>query len=249
MERNAALEAADRLKSEFIANVSYELRTPLNTIMGFTEILENQYFGQLNDPQKGYTAGILDASTHLLALISDILDLASIEAGQLTLETELFDVHAMLDSLNGLVRERAKRQSLTLHLDCPADIGTIEADERRLKQVLLNLLNNALKFTPQGGTIWLGARRDSGGVALWVKDTGIGIDREDQPRVFDKFWRSRNTASSQRGAGLGLALVRSFVQLHGGTVELNSSPENGTTVTCRLPAPATPTAALPRAAS
>jgi signal transduction histidine kinase len=247
-ERNEALQAADRLKSEFVANMSYELRTPLNTIMGFTEILENQYFGQLNDPQKGYTSGILDASTHLLSLISDILDLASIEAGQLTLESERFDVHAMLDSLHGLVHERAKRQALTLHLDCAADIGAIEADERRLKQVLLNLLNNALKFTPRGGTIWLGARRDGGGVALWVKDTGIGIDQEDQSRVFDKFWRSHNTASSQRGAGLGLALVRSFVQLHGGTVELDSSPQNGTTVTCRLPAAAAP-AALPRAAS
>ena len=234
-ERNEALQAADQLKSEFIANVSYELRTPLNTIIGFAEILANQYFGVLNERQLEYSQGVIDSSHQLLLLINDILDLASIEAGQMTLATESFDLHAMLVGLLGLVRERARRQSLTIEFDCPADIGWLDADERRIKQVLFNLMSNALKFTPAGGVITLGARRSADAVTLWVKDTGIGIPEEDRWLVFDKFRKGNIGATQHGGAGLGLALVRSFVELHGGSVELDTAPQHGTTVTCRLP--------------
>ena len=240
-ERNEALQTADQLKSEFISNVSYELRTPLNTIIGFAEILANQYFGPLNERQLEYSQGILDSSHQLLILINDILDLATIEAGHMMLETESFDLHATLIAILALVRERARRQNLSLEFQCPADIGWIVADERRIKQVLFNLMSNAIKFTPPGGAITLGARRQDDQVVLWVKDTGQGIPAEDRERVFEKFQKSR-AGARQPGAGLGLALVRSFIELHGGRVELDSAPERGTTVTCWLPAPAAVTA-------
>ena len=233
-ERNEALQAADQLKSEFISNVSYELRTPLNTIIGFAEILANQYFGPLNERQLEYSQGILDSSHQLLILINDILDLATIEAGHMTLEPESFDLHATLVAILALVRERARRQNLTLEFQCPAEIGWIVADERRIKQVLFNLMSNAIKFTPPGGAVTLGARRQADQVALWVKDTGLGIPAEDRERVFEKFQKSR-AGIRQPGAGLGLALVRSFIELHGGRVELESAPERGTTITCWLP--------------
>lgn len=233
-ERNEALQAADQLKSEFISNVSYELRTPLNTIIGFAEILTNQYFGALNDRQLEYSNGILGSSNQLLLLVNDILDLATIESGHMVLEPTSFDLHAALVSILNLVRERARRQSLTIEFDCPSEIGWIEADERRIKQVLFNLMSNAIKFTPAGGMVTLGARRKGPEFQLWVKDTGIGIPSAEQEMVFDKFQKAKG-ASRQPGAGLGLALVRSFVELHGGRVGLQSSADQGTLVTCHLP--------------
>jgi signal transduction histidine kinase len=229
-ERNEALVTADRLKSEFIANVSYELRTPLNAIIGFTEILNNQYFGELNPKQIEYTRGILDASNRLLSLINDILDLALIEAGRMTLDREPVQVHALIVSVMSLTREWGRKQNLTFEFDCPADIGTILADERRLKQALFNLVSNAIKFSPSGGRIRLAASRKGDELVLAVSDTGIGIPREDQDRVFGKFERGRGG-----GAGLGLSLVRSFIDLHGGRVEIDSEPNRGTTVRCYLP--------------
>ena len=234
-ERNEALETAGRLKSEFIANVSYELRTPLNAIIGFAEILTNQYFGELNPRQLDYSRGILDSSHRLLSLINDILDLATIEAGYMTLETEPVDIHSLMASVLALTRERARKQNLNLEFDCPHDLGAIPVDERRLKQALFNLISNAIKFTPAGGTIRLIARRtEDGEVALTVADTGVGIAREQQARVFEKFERG-NPQARQSGAGLGLSLVKSFVELHGGRVEMTSSPGEGTAVTCYLP--------------
>jgi len=234
-ERNEALQAADQLKSEFIANVSYELRTPLNTIIGFTEILTNEYFGPLNDRQKEYTQGVLDSSHHLLLLVNDILDLATIEAGHMQLELDRFDLHQALVGILALTREHCLRRNLTVNFDCAPDIGWIEADERRIKQVLYNLMNNAIKFTPPNGSITLGARREDDTLRLWISDTGVGIPEEEQAQVFDKFVKGSN-ANRQPGAGLGLPLVRSFVEMHGGRVELSSQPEVGTTITCWLPA-------------
>ena len=239
-ERNEALITADRLKSEFIANVSYELRTPLNTIIGFTEILNNQYFGELNPKQMEYTRGVLDASNRLLSLINDILDLALIEAGRMTLERERVQVHALLVSVMSLTREWGRSQNLTFEFDCPPDIGAILADERRLKQALFNLVSNAIKFSPAGGRITLSARRAGDEVVLAVADTGIGIAREDQARVFEKFERGRGG-----GAGLGLSLVRNFIDLHGGRVEIESEPSQGTTVRCFLPIRAAELSARP----
>ncbi len=232
-ERTEALEAAGRLKSEFIANVSYELRTPLNAIIGFAEILTNQYFGELNPRQLDYSRGILDSSNRLLSLINDILDLATVEAGYMQLDTHEVDIHALMSSVLTFTRERARDQGLRLQFDCPTTIGTILADERRLKQALFNLVSNALKFTPSGGTVTLAARRERGRVALVVADTGVGVRREDQVRIFEKFERG-NPHARQSGPGLGLSLVKSFIELHGGQVELDSRPGTGTTVTCYL---------------
>ena len=247
-ERNEALETAGQLKSEFIANVSYELRTPLNGIIGFAEILANQYFGPLNQRQIDYSRGILDSSHRLLALINDILDLATIEAGYLVLETEAVDVYEMLQAVMTLTRERARNQDLDLTLTCPPAIGSIEADERRLKQALFNLISNAIKFTPSGGSIRVAATRDGGDFLLSVSDTGVGIPSADQARIFDKFERG-NAQLPQSGAGLGLSLVKSLIELHGGAVTIESAPGSGTTVSCRLPAAAAPalaaTAELP----
>jgi signal transduction histidine kinase len=236
-ERNEALETAGRLKSEFIANVSYELRTPLNAIIGFAEILTNQYFGELTPRQLDYSRGILDSSHRLLSLINDILDLATIEAGYMTLETQEVDIHTLMSSVLSLTRERARKQNLKLEFDCPTDIGALVADERRLKQALFNLISNALKFTPPGGTVTLAARRTAERIALIVADTGVGVPREDQARIFEKFERGSPNAR-QSGPGLGLSLVKSFIELHGGTVEMDSRPGTGTTVTCYLNATA-----------
>jgi signal transduction histidine kinase len=236
-ERAEALEHADSLKSEFIANISYELRTPLNSIIGFSEMLQGEMFGALNDRQTGYIGDILQASGSLLELIDDLLDLATIEAGYLELERAPFDGRTMIGSVVTLHRERARRAELKLVIDCPKDFGPIDADERRLKQVLFNLVSNAVKFTPPGGTITLGARRNDTDVVLYVSDTGVGIPESEQDRVFEKFERGSGATGPQSGtgAGLGLSLVKSLVELHGGDVRLESSQEAGTTVYCRVP--------------
>ncbi|MBV9552298.1 MAG: PAS-domain containing protein, partial [Alphaproteobacteria bacterium] len=233
-ERAEALETAGRLKSEFIANVSYELRTPLNAIIGFAEILAQGYFGPLTPRQLDYSRGILDSSHRLLSLINDILDLATIEAGYMTLETRRIDVHDMLQSVLTLTRERARNQNLDLTLECPAAIGAINADERRLKQAMFNLVSNAIKFTPSGGSIRIAARRDGPDLVLSVSDTGVGIPAAEQARVFEKFERG-DPSLHQTGAGLGLSLVKNLIELHGGAVTMESRAEEGTTVSCRLP--------------
>jgi signal transduction histidine kinase len=235
-ERNEALETADRLKTEFIANVSYELRTPLNTIIGFTEMLTGQYFGPLNDRQAEYSKGILESSHRLLSLINDILDLATIEAGYMTLERDWVDVHPLLSNALTLVREPARKKNIALELDCPADIGAIFADERRLKQALFNVLSNAVKFTSADGSITVSARRHDDRVVVTFTDTGIGIPEADRSRVFMKFERGSSPEARRQGAGLGLPLVKSLIELHGGSVDLESEPGVGTKVTCVLPA-------------
>lgn len=235
-ERNEALETADRLKSEFIANVSYELRTPLNTIVGFSEILIGEYFGDLNQRQTEYGKGIYESSQRLLSLIDDILDLATIESGHMSLELEAVDVHGVLESVLGLTRERVLRKSLRLDFDCPQDIGLIFADERRLKQALFNILSNSVKFTPDEGEITVSARRVEDNIIITFTDTGIGIPPEDQARIFGRFERGDQPEARRTGVGLGLSLVQSFIKLHGGDVELESAPGVGTKVVCRLPA-------------
>ena len=235
-ERNEALETADRLKSEFIASVSYELRTPLNTIIGFAEILTGEYFGTLNDRQKEYSHGVLESSHRLLSLINNILDLATIEAGHMSLELDTIDLRDMLSDVIGLMGERMRKKRLTTELDCPEEIGVIVADERRLKQALFNILSNSIKFTPDSGSISVSARREGEGVRLVCTDTGIGIDEADRRRVFGKFERGSNPEARRSGAGLGLSLVKSFIELHGGHVDLESQPGVGTKVSCWLPA-------------
>ncbi|MBK1699306.1 sensor histidine kinase [Rhodovibrio salinarum] len=231
-EQAEALETADRLKSEFIANISYELRTPLNAIVGFAEILENQYFGELNDRQHDYAGAIVQSSQRLIGLINDILDLASIEAGYLELETQEIDPRQLLADLQAIARERAHSRGIELAIDCPEGIGTITGDPRRLKQALFNLVSNAFNFTPDKGKVTLRAARDGETLDLSVIDTGVGIPQEDQANVFHKFVRGQ---PRKTGAGLGLSLVKSLIELHGGWVELTSAPDRGTRVTCHLP--------------
>ncbi len=233
-ERNIALENADRIKSEFIGNVSYELRTPLNAIVGFTEILDNRYFGELTDRQAEYVECILQASTHLMALIDDILDLATIEAGYMALDLQPVNVHALLEGLVDVAADRAEQAGLKIKIDCPKDIGTLQADSVRLRQALFNLVSNAIQFTPSGGAITLSARRKAGEMLLTVSDTGIGIAPEHQSRVFEKFERG-DPQARESGTGLGLALVKSLIELHGGSVELDSAVGKGTRALCRLP--------------
>ncbi|MFV3129550.1 ATP-binding protein [Niveispirillum sp. KHB5.9] len=233
---NEALEAADRLKAEFIANVSYQLRTPLNAIMGFAEILHNQYFGPLNNRQQEYAKGVLEASRRLLSLVNDILDLATIEAGFMVLEHERFDIPQLLHSVAGLTRDWARKQGLDLRVDVPEHTGAMEGDEKRLKQALFNLVSNAIKFTPAGGRITLSAERRGDRVVLAVSDTGLGIASDEQSRVFERFERGSAGAAGSTGAGLGLSLVKSFIELHGGSVEIDSDGQTGSTIRCCLPA-------------
>ncbi len=231
---NAALATADRLKSEFVANVSYQLRTPLNTIMGFAEILTNQYFGTLNDRQLEYARTIMEASKRLLLLINDVLDLATIEAGRMALNRSLVKVADLLNAAKHMMAEWARQQKLEIIIDCPSDIGSFDADENRMKQVLFNLISNAIKYTPAEGRITLEAQRNEPWIMLAVADTGIGIPEADRERVFGKFERA-NAQARQAGAGLGLSLVKSFVELHGGKIEIESDSGKGSRIICTLP--------------
>ncbi len=243
-ERTEAFEEADNLKSQFIANVSYELRTPLNTISGFSEILIDQFFGELNPRQLEYVEGILESSGHLLALINDILDLANLEAGQMLLETETFDIQNMINGVVRLVDDRVFDRRLKIRLEVPPHIGSLLADERRIRQVVYNLLGSAMRQSEPGGTIQLGASRQDGELSIWIKDNGKGFDIAEQSDAFEKFGRP-GTHSGEPGTGLGLALVKSFVELHGGRVQLTSAAGAGTRVTCVFPdhnKPATPAA-------
>ena len=242
LEKNAALEAAEQLKTDFLANVSYQLRTPLNAIMGFAEILDNQYFGDLNDKQKEYSSGIKEAGSKLVKLIDDILDLSTIEAGYLDLTMNEFEVLETLQGLHELTQEWARKENITVTLDCNKSIGMLIADERRIKQVLLNLIHNAISFTPEKGTITISAKRNKKTMELSVSDTGIGISKADQGRIFEPFERAiiehrtdMSTNALSRGAGLGLSLVKNIIELHGGTVSISSKEEKGTTVTLTIP--------------
>lgn len=231
---NEALATADRLKSDFVANVSYQLRTPLNTITGFAEILAAQYFGKLNDRQLEYTTTIRAESEKLTRLINDVLDLATIEAGRMTLDRRPIAVLDLLEDARHMTAEWARQQSLEILIDCPSDVGTFDVDESRMKQVLFNLISNAIKYTPSGGTIGLAAWRQDSWTVVSVLDTGVGIPEEEKARLFDKFEKA-NRHLRQNGAGLGLSLVRSIVELHGGKVEIFSGELDGTNVICFLP--------------
>lgn len=231
---NAALAAADRLKSDFVANVSYQLRTPLNTIVGFAEILAEQYFGTLNERQSEYTNTIKSESEKLSRLINDVLDLATIEAGRMILSRSQVDVANLLNEAKQMTAEWARQQSLEIIIDCPSDIGMFSVDEHRVKQILFNLISNAIKYTPTGGHIAIAAWEQDAWIVISVLDTGVGIPEEDQDRVFGKFEKT-NSHLRQAGAGLGLSLVKSFVELHGGRVEIFSDKEDGTRISCFFP--------------
>lgn len=231
---NDALATADRLKSDFVANVSYQLRTPLNTITGFAEILVEQYFGALNERQMDYTATIKTESEKLSRLINNVLDLATIEAGRMTLDLQSVVVADILNDAKAMTAEWARQQALEILIDCPSTMGSFEGDEQRVKQVLFNLISNAIKYTPAGGHIALAAWPQDEWVVISVLDTGVGIPEDDRERIFGKFERA-NAHLRQGGAGLGLSLVKSFVELHGGHVEIFSDATDGTRISCFFP--------------
>ncbi|MCE3231841.1 MAG: divL [Rickettsiaceae bacterium] len=233
-ERNEALEAADKLKTEFLANVSYELRTPLTSIMGFSEVLAEKHFGPLNKQQVEYVTGIHDSSSQLMVLINDILDLASIEAGYMVLDVRNFDVYTGLYSVMEATRERCKYAGIKLSMQCDKNIGEMMGDEKRIKQVLFNIIDNSIKFTDRGGNIVIGAEtHGKSEIAIWVEDSGIGINNNEKGKVFDRFFKSSAAfVMKKTGTGLGLAVVKNIVELHGGKVELESSEGEGTKITC-----------------
>jgi signal transduction histidine kinase len=231
-ERAEALEAADRLKSDFIKHVSYELRTPLNTILGFAEHLSTEVPGELNERQREYMQAIVSSSNTLKNLVNDILDLALVESGGLRLELTRIELSHFLKEIATYAGDWAAKAGLTLKLDCPEEGGEFLADERRLSQVAYNLVSNAFKYTPKGGIITLGGCIENEDVLIYVKDNGPGLAPEVRATVFERF-SARGNANQRGGAGLGLALVNRFIQLHDGWVEIDD--KDGTLVRCHLP--------------
>jgi signal transduction histidine kinase len=244
-DKSGQLEVANRHKSEFLANMSHELRTPLNAIIGFSEVLLERMFGEINEKQAEYLEDILSSGRHLLSLINDILDLSKIEAGRMELELATFSLPAVLETAMTLVRERAMRHGIALELEVDPRLDSLVADERKVKQVLLNLLSNAVKFTPEGGRVGLRASPADGAVEISVADTGIGIAAEDQEAIFDEFRQvGSDYARKREGTGLGLTLARKFVELHGGRIWVKSEPGQGSTFTFSLPLRARPSEVL-----
>jgi len=233
-ERNEALEEADEIKIEFVHHVSYELRSPLTNIIGFAHFLGDPNFGPLTDKQREYLGYITASTNALLALINNILDLATIDAGAMTLSLTQVDIHASVEAAAEGVQDRLAKDHIRLDLRVPAGIGSFTADERRLRQILFNLLSNAVGFSPPGGRVTFAAERRPDAVVFSVSDQGPGIPPEQQDKVFDLF-ETDSMGSQHRGSGLGLSLVRSFVQLHGGTVTIDSTLGQGTMVTCVFP--------------
>jgi two-component system, NtrC family, sensor kinase len=235
-DKSRQLEAASRHKSEFLANMSHELRTPLNAILGFSEVLAERMFGEVNEKQAEYLQDILSSGRHLLSLINDILDLSKVEAGRLELELGRFHLPTALDNALTLVRERATRHRIRLTQTVDGRVGDIVADERKVKQILLNLLSNAVKFTPEGGRVGVTVTTADGVVTIAVRDTGIGIGLEDQATIFEAFRQvGREDARTQEGTGLGLTLAKKFVELHGGRIWVHSQVGQGSTFSFTLP--------------
>jgi GAF domain-containing protein len=235
-EKSQQIEAANRHKSNFLANMSHELRTPLNAIIGFSEVLGERLFGELNEKQAEYTDDILTSGRHLLSLINEILDLSKVEAGRMELELATFDLPLAIDNARTFVRERATKHGITLDVTIDERLGDVVGDERKIKQILLNLLSNAVKFTPEGGRIGINARQTNGSVEISVSDTGIGIAPEDQPKIFEEFRQvGTDYAHKVEGTGLGLTLAKKFVELHGGRIWVESEVGKGSKFTFTLP--------------
>ena len=241
IEKNTALEAAEKLKTDFLANVSYQLRTPLNAMMGFTEILHEEYFGTLNERQKGYTTNMIQAGHRLITLVDNILDLSTIEAGYMTLNLEDVSIKAAIESVADLTKDWARREGIEIEIKCPKNIGNIVADERRFKQALLHLIRNAIDYTPPSGSIKITTKKAKDLINITIQDTGVGIPKEDMSRIFKPFEKAGNNEKKpgpqnrHSGAGLGLSLVKHIVELHGGQIKIESEEGKGTTVSCSYP--------------
>jgi len=232
---NAQLAVASRHKSEFLANMSHELRTPLNAIIGFSDVLLQRLAGELNSKQEEYLTDIRDSGRHQLSLINDILDLSKVEAGRMELEITEFSLSDVLATALTLLREQAVRRGIDLELDLEPGVTTIAADQRKVKQIVLNLLSNAVRFTPDRGRVTVRARQLADAVEVSVSDNGIGIAADDQARIFEEFAQARGRATPPDGTGLGLTLVQRFVTLHGGRIWVESALAKGSTFTFTLP--------------
>ena len=235
-EKGRELAQANQHKSEFLANMSHELRTPLNAVIGFSEVLGEEMFGELNEKQKEYVEDIHASGRHLLSLINDILDLSKIEAGRMELDLTTFDIQQALANAMTLVSERAGRRGIAMESEIDESLGEMTGDERKVKQILLNLLSNAVKFTPEGGRVTLTARSVDSVLEIAVRDTGVGISAEDQGHIFEEFRQvGTDYARKVEGTGLGLTLTRRFVELHGGEIVVESEPGVGSEFRITLP--------------
>lgn len=234
VERNEALVAADRLKEAFLQHMSYELRSPLTNITGFAYFLGEEKTGPLNERQREYLGYITYSTNALLAIVDNILDLATLEAGAMTLDLGPIDIRKTMQAAAEGVQDRLVKDGITLKLHADPEIGTFVGDERRVRQVLFNLLSNAVGFSPRGGVVTLGVQRQPDSISFSVSDQGPGIPEELKDKVFEWF-ETHSGGSRHRGVGLGLSLVRSFVELHGGSVHIDSATGRGTTVTCTFP--------------
>jgi signal transduction histidine kinase len=229
------LEAASQHKSEFLANMSHELRTPLNAIIGFSQVLRDEMFGPVNEKQAEYLDDIVSSGNHLLSLINDVLDLSKVEAGQVELDVHPFSLREALERGVVMVRERATEDGVRVGFTADPEVDVVDGDERRIKQVIFNLLSNAVKFTPAGGEVDVSATRRNGEVRVSVADTGPGIAPEDRERIFEEFQQTEAGGVHLEGTGLGLALSKRFVELHGGRIWLESEVGRGSTFTFALP--------------
>jgi signal transduction histidine kinase len=234
--RTAEVEVASRHKSEFLASMSHELRTPLNAVIGFSEVLLERMFGDLNDRQEEYLRDIWSSGKHLLELLNEILDLSKVEAGQMTLEPTEFSLQEALGHGLALVRERAARHGIRLGFEVAPEVGLVRADELRIKQVIVNLLSNAVKFTPDGGRVEVRARTEGSEVLVTVADTGTGVAAADRERIFESFQQGGRRASTTEGTGLGLTLSKRIVELHGGRIWIESELGVGSTFGFAIPA-------------
>ncbi len=235
-EEKLRAELASQAKSRMLANMSHELRTPLNAIIGFSELLQRGVGGTLSEQQLEFVETVLASGHHLLSLINDLLDLSKIDAGRMELKRERVELVSTALLVQQLLRPVAAAQGVDLHVDVPEALPAIDADPVRLKQIVTNLVSNGIKFTPNGGRVELRARAIDDAIEIVVVDTGVGIRAEDLPRLFREFERLHTRSpNAPEGTGLGLALTKQLVELHGGTIEVSSEPDKGTTFTVRLP--------------
>jgi signal transduction histidine kinase len=234
-QKSRQLEVASQHKSDFLANMSHELRTPLNAIIGFSQVLRQRLFGPVNAKQEEYLDDIISSGHHLLSLINDVLDLSKVEAGQVELEVASFSLREALERGVVMVREPASRRGVAVALELAPDVDAVEGDERRLRQVVFNLLSNAVKFTPEGGSVVVASARVDGEVRVSVTDTGPGIVAEEQERIFEEFHQTDVGVQQREGTGLGLALSKRLVELHGGRIWVESEPGHGSRFVFTLP--------------